>query len=271
MTNATVAPAGVDASPFDLQPGRPVDGVAALCIHGLTGTPYEVRPLAEALSRAGVRAVGVLLPGHNSSAEALSRTRYVDWLTSARHAYARLAADYDHVFVVGLSLGGLLALSVAASERVAGVVAVGTPLRLAQPIPLLVPIVKYLMPMLPKREGSDIRDAAARARHPGYREMPLRSVHELLRLQSHVRGWLPDISAPALIAHGAHDRTADPADAERICSAIGSTDREVLVLERSGHVVPVDYDGEVLSQRVADFVSQRIPARSDAPDAPSTR
>ena len=70
----------VDAGPFDL-PGR--GSGAALCLHGLTGTPYEVRPLAEALSRAGVRAVGPVLPGHGGDAAECRRTSHEAWVESA--------------------------------------------------------------------------------------------------------------------------------------------------------------------------------------------
>jgi len=258
VSGVTPVPRRVDPSPFDLVPEQARGSAAALCIHGLTGTPYEVRPLGEAIAEAGVRAVGVLLPGHNSSPEMLARTTCDDWVTAVREAHRRLAAEHDQVFVVGLSLGGLLGLLLASREPVAGVAAIGSPLRLALPIPLLVGVVKRFVPMLEKRLGSDIRDPEARVRHPGYRQMPLASVHELVRLQARVRGALPSVTAPALIAHGAHDRTARPADARRIHDALGSRDRTLLMLEQSAHVVPVDHDGPRLAEAVAAFVSERV-------------
>jgi carboxylesterase len=71
----------VDASPFDLGGDAPA---AALCLHGLTGTPYEVRPLAEALVAAGIRAVGPSLPGHDSTAAELADTTHGQWVEAAR-------------------------------------------------------------------------------------------------------------------------------------------------------------------------------------------
>ncbi len=248
----------VDAGPFDLRPRSEIEGVAALCIHGLSGTPYEVRPLAEAMAARGIRTRGILLPGHGTTPEMLARTRRDAWVTAVRDAYRRLKSEYDRVFVVGLSLGGLLTLDLASREAVAGIVVIGTPLRLAAPIPLVVPLLKYLMPMLRKRGGSDIRDADARARHPGYSAMPLASIHELLKFQTEVHAALGSITAPALIAHGALDRTADPADATRIHDAISSADRDLMLLADSGHVVPVDRDGARLADRVAEFVLARM-------------
>ena len=155
---------------------------------------------------------------------------------------------------MGLSLGGALCLDLASRERPDAVAVVGTPLRLRTPIRQLVPLVKHLMPMLEKREGSDIRDPQARARHPGYSRMPLASVHELIRLQRRVAAGLGRIQAPALVAHGAHDGTADPRDAERILQSLGSARKERQFYADSGHVVPVDYDGDRLAAAIADFM-----------------
>lgn len=256
----TTDPIRVDPSPFDLRAARAgaPERAAALCLHGLTGTPWEVRSLGEALAARGIRARGPALPGHNSTPETLAMLDRDHWVSSVRDEYRRLRAEHDRVFVVGLSLGGLLSLHVAANERVDGLVVVGTPLRLKPPIPLLLPLLKRLMPMLPKRGGSDIRDAEARARHPGYRVMPLRSVQELVRLQRTVRAELPEIAAPILVAHGAHDTTADPRDAERIHGAVSSEHREIEIFEESAHVVPVDHDGPALAARVSDFLVARI-------------
>jgi len=241
--------AAVDASPFDLGPRDA--RVAVLCLHGLTGTPYEVRPLAEALADAGLRAVGPALPGHNETPEALSRVRHPEWLAAARTALASLRAEHARVALVGLSLGGLISLSLAAESQVDAVAVVGTPLRLRIPLLPLLPAVRRVVPFVRKTRGSDICDEAARARHPSYDRMPLASVGELRRLQAFVRSRLARIQAPILVAHGLRDATAHPDDARVILAAVGSVQRELLWLASSGHVVPVDRDGPRLALAVA--------------------
>ena len=178
-----------------------------LCLHGLTGTPYEVRPLGEALSQAGVRAVGPALPGHNETPQSLAKVRYQQWLESARVQLRGLRDRHEVVFVVGLSMGGLLSLALASEERVDAAVTVGTPLRLSQPLATFMPLLKYLVPFPRKRGGSDICDPAARSRHPSYEIMPLAAVRQLQHLQRLVRGALGRVTAPLLVAHGAHDAT----------------------------------------------------------------
>jgi carboxylesterase len=87
--------------------------------------------------------------------------------------------------------------------------------------------------------------------------MPLDAVAELIALQHEVIPSLGEITAPILIAHGSRDRTARPRDAARIHAEVGSTEKELFMLERSGHVATVDYDGRALARAAADFLGRR--------------
>ena len=247
------APLALDAGAFDLGDGRD----AALCLHGLTGTPYEIRPIGEALAAAGVRAVGPVLPGHGGEPDALARTNHGDWIDAVANAHRALCERHERVFLVGLSLGGLLALHRAASAEVDALAVIGVPLRLRTRLTPFLPIVRYRWPYLPKRRGSDIRDAAARARHPSLRVMPTAAAIELIRLQRSVRAALGRVTAPLLVAHGCLDATAHPDDARRIAAEVGSTERELLWLPNSGHVAPVDYDGPELARAAVDFLTRK--------------
>jgi carboxylesterase len=250
----SVGPApAVDAGPFDLGDGAD----AALCLHGLTGTPYEVRPLGEALAAGGMRAVGPLLPGHGGSARDLGGASCDAWLGAAREGLGALRARHERVFLVGLSLGGLLSLVLAGEEEVDALVVIGTPLHLHTRLAGFVPLLKRVRESFPKRAGSDIRLEAARARHPSLDVMPLASIHELMRLQKRVREGLGRVTAPILVAHGALDRTARPDDAREIAGRVASGERELLWLPCSGHVVPVDHDGPALARAAVDFLSRK--------------
>jgi hypothetical protein len=111
----------VDVSPFDLRPaGSTGESAAVLCLHGLTGTPYEVRPLAEALVARGLRARGPWMAGHEQGHEALARTRHQDWVELAANELERLRAQHERVFVAGISMGGLVTLRLAQTRAVDG-------------------------------------------------------------------------------------------------------------------------------------------------------
>jgi carboxylesterase len=107
-------------------------GKACLLIHGFTGTAAEMRGLGEALAAQGIRVHGIALAGHSGDPEDLARSTRKDWLASAEAGLAQLA-QYQRIFVAGLSMSGMLFLLLAVyhPERIAGVVAMSTPTRFA--------------------------------------------------------------------------------------------------------------------------------------------
>src|SRR5437870_12534921 len=115
------------AKPEQLQPFRMRGGVrGCLLIHGFAGTPPEMRGLGEFLSAGGYDVMGPLLAGHGLTPEAMALTRWPDWAASAQLGYETLRQDCAEVFVAGQSLGGTLALHLAATNPdVKGVVAIG--------------------------------------------------------------------------------------------------------------------------------------------------
>jgi len=245
----------VDAGPFRLEAQGSLGGTdvpAALCIHGLTGTPYEVRPVAEALAEQGFTCVGPVLPGHCDSPEALNRIPYQEWVSAVLGVFDELAASHRRVYVVGLSLGGLLSLRLAAERPVAGGVVLAAPLRLGRVTERLVPWLAPWLASVPKTP--DIRDDAARARHPGYDRMPLGSVAELILLQRDLVGRLANITAPLRLVYSREDRTVRVEDAERLREALVAADADVQYLENSGHVLPVDLERDRVASLAVDFL-----------------
>src|SRR5438045_6670771 len=97
------------AAPFSLGDGDD----ACLLLHGLTGSPAEVRPVGEALAKAGFRAVGPLLPGHGTTPRDLMRVHRTDMLAAASDALRSLRGA-RRVFLCGLSMGALIAVELCA-------------------------------------------------------------------------------------------------------------------------------------------------------------
>jgi carboxylesterase len=245
-----------DGGPFDL-PGSPGSTDAALLLHGLTGTPFELRPVADRLCRAGVRCLAPVLPGHES-ADALSRSSWLDWVAGAREALAALG-ETRRTLIVGSSMGALVACTLAAESpgRVDGIALLAPALEL-QPLGKLAgwlagstPMARFL-PQIPKGGGSDVGDPEARAANPCMETVPLRSVGELLAFQAHVDALLPRVRCPALVVAGALDGTVTVAGARRMAGRLGGGARFVL-LPRSRHLVAIDVERERLAEDVMTF------------------
>lgn len=253
-----------DPGPYDL-PGRPGGTDAALLLHGLTGTPFELRPVADRLARAGVRCLAPVLPGHESP-DALARTSWLDWVGGARDALLALG-ETRRTLVVGSSMGALVACTLAAEVpgRVDGVALLAPALEL-QPLGRLAgwlarstPLAGWL-PAIPKGGGSDVGDAEARAMNPCMESIPLRAVGELVAFQAHVDPLLPRVRCPALVIAGARDTTVTVAGARRMAGRLGGGARFV-TLARSRHLVAIDVERERVAADVQAFL-ESIPARA---------
>jgi carboxylesterase len=104
------------------------------------------------------------------------------------------------------------------------------------------------------KHGSDIADAAVRATHPGYRQVPLRALLNLLMLQRVALREAARVTQPALVIHAIHDHTCPIAAARALYMRLGSHDKRLVVLEESFHVVTVDRERERVAAEVRRFI-----------------
>jgi carboxylesterase len=245
----------------------PGDGPAVLCLHGFTGTPYEVAPLARSLAGAEFFVSAPMLAGHGENTAILAATRWQDWLASAEAAFDRLRAASGNgpVALAGFSMGGLLALRLARlhPHGVSALVVMSAPLRmrewqiaLARALARLPAFLRRgRLATVHKRGGSDVTDARVRAENPGLAEMPLAGIVELIELAEVVRCDLAFIHQPVLVAHGEHDRTVPLQSSFELAGRIASAVVERLWLPRSGHLIAVDVEHTLLCETVGRFLT----------------
>jgi carboxylesterase len=244
------------------------DGRGVLCLHGITGTPFEVRPLAEALGRRGCTVAAPMLAGHGGTLRDLAGSGWQDWLRSAEAALDDLQARVGGapVAICGFSMGGLLALRLARlyPERVAALVVMSTPLRLRRfqvagirAIARL-PIDFRAHPgaCVPKLAGSDISDDDLRYENPGLRAFPIAALEGLLDLMDTVRADLPAIRTPVLVVHGRQDHTVPMEDSLELTGCLGSDVIERLWLDRSFHIVTLDVERDTVIDAATRFLAQ---------------
>ncbi len=236
-----------------------------LVVHGFSGTPFEVRPLGEALSRAGYTVYGPRLAGHADTAAALARSTYADWRASVRDAFSLLSGQVDRVCVCGLSLGGLLTLDLARTRgaEIAAIQVLAAPLWLTAPAEIAIAITRRLRRTprvtLPKVSGSDIADPVMRRRNnlsQGAVGLPIPAVMSLRDFIDEVRRGLGQVKVPALLAHSRLDHTAPYACMATLAAELGSASIETLTLERSYHVLPIDLERAKLADTVLAHIAR---------------
>ncbi len=239
--------------------------IGCLLLHGFTGTPQNVRPLADYLAHRGLTVSVPRIAGHGTTVDDLDRTGPDDWLGTADKALADLRKTCSQVVVAGISLGGTYALELAVKHPdVAGVVVIAAPLL---DIPPLDAVVKD--PRRPKaieapwaKTGVLTQDLTAGG--IVYLEMPLAALERGLDLIRQVRAHLAQVKAPALLIYGDQDAIVDKANGPFVLEHIGSTDKRLLALPDSSHEVTLDYDRERIAVEVYDFIRSHVRERTPA-------
>jgi len=255
---------------------------AVLLIHGLTGTPAEMRHLARKLRRRGFSVMVPQLAGHCGSIKELKRSRWQDWYASVDAAFRYLSDRHHKVFVSGLSMGAPLGLELAAvhGERVAGLGLLSPTFfydgwnmpkfrRSLLPLAFFTPLKHFMYwhevaPYGIKCERTramvhavlENRDAQA-SEKVGIFKTPLVTVHESSKLISHVTQSLQYVKSPVLVVHSTEDDMASTKNVDFVIQRIQSRDVETWLIDDTYHVLTLDRRKEDVADRVGDFFSVR--------------
>jgi carboxylesterase len=240
------------AEPFMIKGGP----VGCLLIHGYTGTPFEMRLLARSLTEDGYTILAPRLFGHATSPEDLLRARYWDWIADVEDALDILKGITDHQVVLGLSMGGILAMIAAARYQVDGVVSFSTPSNLPQDLRVkFLPWFYWLMPRQPKGKP-DWHNPDAAKNHIDYPYFPTRSILELHVLVKTMRAELPAIQVPVLFAQSHGDHTIPAESMDYLFEHVSSPDKTRLWVEKSGHVIIREPEREGVFAAAKEFIKK---------------
>jgi carboxylesterase len=224
----------------------------ALCLHGFTGNPSSMRPVAEALAGAGFSVELPRLPGHGTTIEDMQATGWHDWSGEAEAAYQRLAGRCEQVVVSGLSMGGSLALWLGTRHHeIAGLVCINPATQ--PPASEVVHMVRGMVAggeLVIPSAGPDIADPdVVEASYAGTPLVPLLSLMDALE------GLQPSfelVTSPLLLLTSRQDHVVDPAASDHVAARVkGPVER--VTLERSYHVATLDYDRLLVQQAAVDF------------------
>ena len=240
------------------------DSPAVLALHGFGSTPREVDLIVDVAAELGLQAHAPLLPGHGTNVQDLQSKTFEDWYEAARLALVALHESHGKVIVCGMSLGALLALRLADREQrcVKGLILLATALELHWPYPDLVLRAhrRFRLPNITLRKSApDIIDVEARGRQLTYGAESAKAAAQVLRAGEAVENRLSAIAVPTLIVHGAKDNVVPPSTADRLFEGLGTLNKRVGILPKSGHSVTRDFDRDALRLNIVDHIQSLIP------------
>ncbi len=254
-------------------------GTGILLIHGLTGTPAEMRHFGRQLARRGLTVACPQLAGHCNSVHALKSSSWQDWYRTVEESFEALSRQCSQVYVAGLSMGALLALQLAAQkkERLAGLTLLSTTFfydgwnvpkwrqRLLLPLVIYSPLRHFLSwKELPPYGIKDERVRAmvhavlenrdARSADKiGHFKTPASVIRESKRLIRATKQCLHDVCRPMLVVHSNEDDMASVENAHYVARKVASDQVETYFVDDSYHVLTLDKRKDDIAVRVASF------------------
>lgn len=233
--------------------------LGVLLLHGFTSDDHSLQKLVHVAASQGCQVEVPLLSGHGLTYRDLYGKRWHHWQEDARTALARLRATSDQIVVIGYSMGGLLALELAAQTDVslAGVAALAPALYIAHPLAPIAWMALGWYRFLPMGKAVAYSDPSMAKNDQTYNRLATDAFVSFYRASRRVRQTLGKIQAPLLLIHSLRDRVIKPRSSQFAYEKAGSEHKELIWLERTGHALLDDCEADTVVAHVERFLASR--------------
>ena len=237
---------------------------AVVIVHGFSDTPQSLMPLAEHLNGTlGIECILPLLEGHGATIDDFEHARHTRWIAQVEETYENAIKRFEHVFLIGFSMGGLL-VTVVDAPQCAGRVLIAPAFDVGvnrQFKLLVVPFIKFFKRYSYKNPehntlNRNLYDPEMREKFRLYYDRePLTAIEEYGKVRKKALQRLQEIHGDAVVILSKTDRVVDFERTKAIITA-KQPSWPVVELSRSGHMIPLDYEREIVFATATDFIKK---------------
>ncbi|TGA98330.1 alpha/beta fold hydrolase [Sporolactobacillus shoreae] len=231
------------------------NSVGVLVLHGFSGTPQSVRPLAEDLAARGYTVSMPLLKGHGRTPEEMEQSSYQEWIKSCVNGLNWLKEHTRNQYVFGLSMGGTLALYLAENYQVSGLILLNACYSRLGMFNMYEDLHQRGIAFA-ENDGSDIKKPGVK--EVAYSKIPVRSGFEFRKLVDIVQLGSSKVDVPVMIFSTVQDHVVNFRSGTDIFTAISSREKYFYTLTESGHVGLLDFDAETIKRITAEFIADQV-------------
>lgn len=254
--------------PFFVVPKENRRKLGIVLVHGFLASPAEMKPFSDKLVAAGYPVYGVRLPGHGTSPVDLRERSWEDWLDAVKRGYEILSPHVDSICILGFSTGGILSLLCAAEhpKKLTGLIVINPPVRFKNKNMKFVPLlhgVSRLARLAPSLEGL-MNYRSNDTEHPriNYRNMPVRGLYELVRMNNMLDGKLEGIDIPCLLMQATNDPVVEADSAQILKDGLINADVSYVEVESRRHGILYEDEGNT-HEIVINYIQQLFDALTD--------
>ena len=238
---------------------------AVLVLHGGGDTPQTVRYLSDELYARGFHVVAPLLPGHGRTIREFSRVTAGALTDSAFASYHALRERHALVGIIGVSMGGALAVQVAAATPDLPALGLVAPYLAMRPrasrLARTSRVWGVLVPAFESSEGFSIRDPSEREKNLAYGVFTAGALRALYLTVQRAVAALPRVTAPTLMIQSREDNRIDRETAERAFARLGAREKRLEWTAGGAHIITVDYGREHVIELLASWMEERLVSR----------
>lgn len=221
--------------------------IAVILVHGLGATTFETKKLAEYLNVRNITAYQVSLEGHGADIYGLEKATSLQWYQSVENSFNEIQKPKK--FIIGLSVGSLLALELSQKKDLNGIILLSVPITFKDKRVKYTPFLKFFKRFY-HREIEAEHDAFY------YENLPIKAIAEMVNYITDIKKILPQVTEPTLIIQSKNDPRLEYSSAQYVYDNIGSEKKEIMWINSSRHVLIIDYldeDQEFKNERAAIF------------------